>query len=136
VLAEKKGRATGASDIESKGGSRHVELMTNDVGKAKTFFGKLFDWKLEDMPMGDSSYTIVKVGEGTGGGIMKNPIPGAPSAWMAYVLVDDLKKTTDKARSLGATVMKEATEVPGMGSFTIITDPTGAMLGLWEPKKA
>ena len=33
-------------------------------------------------------------------------------------------------------VMKEATEVPGMGSFTIITDPTGAMLGLWEPKKA
>ena len=61
---------------------------------------------------------------------------GAPSAWMAYVLVDDLKRTTDKARSLGATVMKEATEVPGMGSFTIITDPTGAMLGLWEPKKA
>ena len=55
---------------------------------------------------------------------------------MAYVLVDDLKRTTDKARSLGATVMKEATEVPGMGSFTIITDPTGAMLGLWEPKKA
>jgi uncharacterized protein len=114
----------------------HVELMTNDVGKAKSFFGKLFDWKLEDMPMGDSNYTIIKVGEGTGGGIMKNPIPGAPSAWMAYVLVDDLKRTTDKARSLGATVMKEATEVPGMGSFTIITDPTGAILGLWEPKKA
>jgi predicted enzyme related to lactoylglutathione lyase len=114
----------------------HVELMTNDVGKAKTFFGKLFDWKLEDMPMGDSSYTIIKVGEGTGGGIMKTPIPGAPSARMAYVLVDDLKRTTDKARSLGATVMKEATEVPGMGSFTIITDPTGATLGLWEPKKA
>jgi predicted enzyme related to lactoylglutathione lyase len=110
--------------------------MSNDVGKAKLFFGKLFDWKLEDMPMGDSTYTIIKVGEGTGGGMMKNPIPGAPSVWMAYVLVDDLKKTTDKARSLGATVMKEATEVAGMGSFTIITDPTGAMLGLWEPKKA
>jgi len=113
----------------------HVELMSNDVGKAKSFFGKLFDWKLEDMPMGDSTYTVIKVGEGTGGGIMKNPMPGAPSAWMAYVVVDDLKRTTDKARSLGATVMKEATEVPGMGSFTIITDPTGAMLGLWEPKK-
>jgi len=113
----------------------HVELMSNDVGKAKSFFGKLFDWTLEDMPMGDSTYTVIKVGEGTGGGIMKNPMPGAPSAWMAYVVVDDLKKTTDKARSLGATVMKEVTEVPGMGSFTIITDPTGAMLGLWEPKK-
>jgi len=24
----------------------HVELMTNDVGRAKKFFGKLFNWKL------------------------------------------------------------------------------------------
>src|SRR6266478_6272721 len=95
----------------------HVELMSNDVGKAKSFFGKLFDWKLEDMPMGDSNYTIIKVGEGTGGGIMKNPIPGAPSAWMAYVLVDDLRAATAKAKSLGAAVMKDATEVMGAGTF-------------------
>jgi predicted enzyme related to lactoylglutathione lyase len=114
----------------------HVELMSTDVGKAKTFYGKLFDWKLADMPVGDSTYTMIKVGEGTGGGMMKNPIPGAPSAWMAYVQVDDLKAATGKARSLGATVMKEATEVMGAGSFSIITDPTCAMLGLWEPKKA
>jgi hypothetical protein len=26
-------------------------------------------------------------------------------------------------------------EVPGMGSFSIVTDPAGAMLGLWETKK-
>jgi predicted enzyme related to lactoylglutathione lyase len=113
----------------------HVELMSNDVGKAKTFYGKLFDWKLEDMPIGDMTYTMIKVGEGTGGGMMKNPIPGAPSAWMAYVLVDDLKAATAKAKSLGANVMKDVTEVPGAGSFSIITDPTGAMLGLWEVKK-
>jgi predicted enzyme related to lactoylglutathione lyase len=114
----------------------HVELMSTDVGKAKSFYGKLFDWKLEDMPMGDMTYTMIKVGEGTGGGLMKNPVPGAPSSWLAYVLVDDLKAATSKAKSLGATVMKDVTEVPGAGSFTIITDPTGAMLGLWEPKKA
>jgi predicted enzyme related to lactoylglutathione lyase len=114
----------------------HVELMSTDVGKAKSFYGKLFDWKLEDMPMGDMTYTMIRVGEGTGGGLMKNPVPGAPSSWLAYVLVDDLKAATSKAKSLGATVMKDVTEVPGAGSFTIITDPTGAMLGLWEPKKA
>jgi len=113
----------------------HVELMSTDVGKAKTFYGKLFDWKLEDMPMGDMTYTMIRVGEGTGGGMMKNPMPGAPSAWMAYVLVDDLKAATTKAKSLGATVMKDATDVPGAGSFSIITDPTGAMLGLWQVQK-
>jgi len=31
--------------------------------------------------------------------------------------------------------MKEMVEVQGAGSFSIITDPVGAMLGLWEPKK-
>jgi uncharacterized protein len=113
----------------------HVELMSNDVGKAKTFYGKLFDWKLEDMPFNDMTYTLIGVGEGTGGGMMKNPIPNAPSAWMSYVLVDDVKAATAKAKSLGANVMKEVTEVPNMGSFSIITDPTGAMLGLWETKK-
>jgi uncharacterized protein len=113
----------------------HVELMSNDVGKAKTFYSTLFDWKLEDMPMADTTYTMIKVGEGTGGGMMKNPIPGAPSAWMAYVLVDDVKAATAKAKSLGANVMKDVTEVMGAGSFSIITDPTGAMLGLWEVKR-
>jgi predicted enzyme related to lactoylglutathione lyase len=113
----------------------HVELTSNDVGKAKTFYNTLFDWKLEDMPMGDMTYTMIKVGEGTGGGMMKNPIPGAPSAWMAYVLVDDVKAATAKAKSLGANVMKDVTEVMGAGSFSIITDPTGAMLGLWEAKR-
>ena len=112
----------------------HVELNTTDVGKAKTFYGGLFNWTLEDMPMPGGSYTMVKVGEGTGGGIMKHPVPGAPSAWLAYVLVDDVAASTKKAKSLGATVMKDATEVMGMGSFSVLIDPTGAAIALWQPK--
>jgi uncharacterized protein len=115
----------------------HVELMSTDAGAAKSFYGKLFDWKMEDMPMdGGQTYTLINVVEGTGGGLMQNPIPNAPSSWLAYVLVDDVKKAADKAKSLGATVMKDKTEVKGMGFFAIITDPTGAMLGLWETKKS
>ena len=113
----------------------HVELMSTDVGKAKAFYGQLFDWKLEDMDIGDMTYTMIKVGEGTGGELMKNPMPNAGSMWVAYVNVDDLKAATAKAKSLGATVIKDQAEVNGRGSFSIITDPTGAMLGLWQPKK-
>jgi len=110
----------------------HVELNTTDVNKAKAFYTKLFDWKLEDIP--DGSYTMIGVGNGTGGGLMKNPIPGAPSFWLAYVLVDDIAAATKKAKSLGATVMKDITEVMGAGWLSIIADPTGAHLGLWKPK--
>src|ERR1700730_9641276 len=113
----------------------HVELNTTDVGKAKAFYGKLFDWKLEDVPMGPMTYTMVGVGEGTGGGITKNQSPGAPAAWLAYVLVDDIKAATAKAKSLGAHVMKDSVEVPGAGFFSVIADPTGAILGLWQVKK-
>jgi predicted enzyme related to lactoylglutathione lyase len=112
----------------------HVELNSTDVNKAKTFYGKLFDWKLEDAPMPDGTYTMIGVGEGTGGGMMKQMIPGAPSSWLAYVGVDDIEAATKKAKSLGATIMKDVTEVPGFGWLSIIVDPTGATLGLWKPK--
>jgi predicted enzyme related to lactoylglutathione lyase len=114
----------------------HVELNTTDVSKAKSFYGKLFNWQLEDVPMGGETYTMVRVGDGTGGGIMKHPMPGASSTWLAYVLVDDIVGATQKAKSLGATVVKDVTEVMGAGSFSIIMDPTGAALGLWKPKQS
>ena len=113
----------------------HVELATTDVAKAKSFYSALFDWDLQDMPMGDGmDYTMIQVGDdGTGGGMMKVPMPGMPSAWLAYVKVDDVKSATAKAQELGANVMRDVTEIGnGYGSFSVITDPTGAPLGLWQ----
>ena len=112
----------------------HVELNSTDVAKSKAFYGKLFEWTLEDVPIGDLAYTMIKVGKGTGGGMMKQLIPGAGSAWLAYVEVPDIKASTRKAEALGAKVMKDVTEVMGMGWLSIIVDPTGAMLGLWQTK--
>ena len=111
----------------------HVELNTNDVKKAKDFYGKLFNWQLEDMDSPGGGYTMIRVGEGTGGGMMENPIPGAPSFWLAYILVDDIQASTKKAKSLGANVMKDVTEIPGVGSFSVLGDPMGAHFALWKP---
>jgi predicted enzyme related to lactoylglutathione lyase len=110
----------------------HVELLTNDLEKAKAFYGALFDWKIEDIPGMD--YTLIQVGEGTGGGMMKHPMPGNPSIWMAYVLVDDAAASIAKAESLGATIVKGLTEVPGMGCFGVMLDPTGAAICVWQNK--
>ena len=124
----------------------HVELNTTDVDKAKKFYGQLFDWKLEDVSMGSGGppglvasggkYTVIKPGKGTGGGMLKQGAPGAPSSWLAYVEVEDVPAATQKAKALGAKIMLDVTEVPGAGWMSIITDPTGATLGLWKPKMA
>jgi hypothetical protein len=78
---------------------------------------------------------MIGVGEGTGGGMMKHRCPVRPSGWLAYVLVDDVAAATAKAKSLGATVMREVMEVPNAGSFSIITDPTGNA-GLWQRRQS
>ncbi len=113
----------------------HVELNTTDLNKAQSFYGKLFDWKTEEMKSPDGRYTTIDVGEGTGGGMLSQKMPGAPSEWLPYVAVDDIEAATERARKLGGQVMKDVTEVPEMGWYSIITDPTGAHLGLWKPLK-
>ena len=111
----------------------HVELNTTHPDKAKAFYRELFTWTMDDMQMGpDTTYTMIQPGEGTGGGLRKQPMPGAPSAWLAYVDVEDVKASTEKVRSLGGQVLKDVTEVPQMGWFSVIADPTGAVLGLWQ----
>ena len=110
----------------------HVELQTQDLDKSKKFYAGMFDWKLEDMP--GMGYTIINVGEGTGGGMIKKPVADMPDNWLPYILVDDVAASTKKAQTLGATICKDITEVPGMGWFSVITDPTGATFGLWQTK--
>lgn len=109
----------------------HVELNTDNLGKAKPFYENLFGWKLADVPQ--MNYTMVDVGEGTGGGMME--MKEKPPMWLAYVLVDDVRAATQKVKALGGSVKKDVTEVPGMGWFSIIADPTGATLGLWQAAK-
>ena len=114
----------------------HVELNTTDLGKAKAFYQSLFGWKLQDFDMGGgASYTLIQVGEGTGGGMMKHPMPGQPSVWIPYVLIDDIRAATAKAKSLGANIVKEAVPVMDEGIFSMIIDPAGAALGLWQATK-
>jgi predicted enzyme related to lactoylglutathione lyase len=110
----------------------HIELHTKDVDKSKKFYSSMFEWKLEEFPGMD--YTIINVGEGTGGGMMKNPMPGDRDNWLPYIMVDDVAESTKKAKSLGAAIARDVTEVPDMGWFSVIIDPTGAAFGLWQPK--
>ena len=113
----------------------HLELATTSVPQAKAFYAKLFDWQMTDLPMPTPAraYTAIQVGDGSGGGRMKQMIPGAGSAWMPYVLVDDIERATKKAEKLGGKISQDVTAVEGMGWFSIIVDPTGARLGLREP---
>jgi predicted enzyme related to lactoylglutathione lyase len=111
----------------------HIELSTDDLAKAKTFYKKVFAWKLEDSK--GAPYTMINVGEGTGGGMQKRPRADVPTSWLAYVAVDDVKKTLAKAKSAGAEITLEYHPIGDMGAIGVFTDPSGATLGVWEAGK-
>jgi predicted enzyme related to lactoylglutathione lyase len=112
----------------------HVELNTQDLKKAKKFYQALFDWKLSEAPSG-MPYTMIDVGTGTGGGMAMAQDPAVPSAWLPYVLVDDVKKTLAKAAKAGATIKVDYMSIGEMGAIGVFVDPTGATLGIWEEAK-
>ncbi len=106
------------------------ELMTTDIAAAKTFYGKLFGWELEQAPMEGMEYTIAKVGGKQVAGMMAIPeqAQGAPPAWGLYVTVDDVDATAEKATQLGAQLLVPPKDIPEVGRFCVIQDPQGACI--------
>ncbi len=112
----------------------HIELNTDDAAGAKKFYQKLFDWEWSASKMPSGTYHMIKTGpRGPGGGVQKKPMPDAPTAWLPYVEVEDVKRAIAQARKLGAEVVVEYMDIGPMGSFGIFVDPTGAALGVWAP---
>ncbi len=111
----------------------HMELNTGEPQRAREFYGKLFGWKMRDVPMGDgSTYTLIE----EIGGIQQKPMPDAPTKWVGYVGVESVDASVAKIKALGGTVFMERTEVPGMGWFAVAADPTGGTFAIWEPSPA
>src|SRR5215470_5429225 len=103
----------------------HVELQTTDLKKARDFYSKLFDWKLEDSQVpGFGTYTMIGVGEGTAGGMMPAQTPGVPSHLVAYRQLPRPRVLDKKGKDPGRKVLNHFMAVAGNGKFSIITDPT------------
>jgi uncharacterized protein len=113
------------------------ELMTRDVAKAKKFYGDTLGWSFEGMPMpGGGTYWVANMSDEPVAGIFD--ISGAdyaavPEGWMPYIAVDDVGARVKKAVAAGATVMKSAFDVPGVGRIVILREPGGAGIGWMTP---
>lgn len=115
----------------------HWELMSRSPEKIATFYEKIFDWKIRHVP--EINYRFVETDSGadgrTGinGGILKPPRPEPwPGNMTLYVDVYDLAAYRKRVVAAGGTIHVEEQEVPGMGWFSLFTDPEGRMMGLWK----
>lgn len=109
------------------------ELLTDDVEKAKAFYGATLGWAFDEMPMeSGGTYVIAMLGEEAVAGIMdKTDIvpPSVPPHWFSYINVDDLPARLRLLETEGGRILRPPFEVPGVGAFAIVMDSTGAPLG-------
>ena len=104
----------------------HFEIQVKDAGAAQEFYRKLFDWNIDaDNPM---NYGVVDTqAGGINGGV--TAAPTAPQV-VFYVGVDDLQASLDRAESLGGKTVVPPTEIPGVVTFAMMSDPEGNVIGL------
>lgn len=101
------------------------ELHTPDMNEAKKFYAGIFGWAGKG---GDHEYWHWQnAGREIGGMTSHMGGPNVPPHWLAYVAVADVDATTKKAESLGGKAMIPGMDVPKVGRFSVVQDPTGAV---------
>ncbi|MFH1891540.1 MAG: VOC family protein [Candidatus Zixiibacteriota bacterium] len=111
----------------------HFEISTKDPAKAEKFYTDLFGWKITH-DMGDD-YLFVNTGQEPSGALGKSDNIKLGDNINMYFQVDDCTAYLKKAVSLGATLVKAKTEIPGHGWYGLFTDLDGNSIGLFEALK-
>jgi predicted enzyme related to lactoylglutathione lyase len=118
-----------------QGTPSYAELVTPDQGAAKAFYGELFGWELEDVPLGDAGTYVAVSKEGDSVAGISGPMPGMedhPAFWGVYLAVDDVDATAAKVADAGGRIDAAPFDVMDLGRMAAIQDPTGARVNLWQ----
>lgn len=109
------------------------DLMTRDPARVEDFYRAVFGWTLEDQGEDYDHYRMAYADGRAAAGIGTIPDDAVyPPAWTVHFAVDDVDERTAAARELGAEIALDVREIPKMGRFSILQDPTGATFALWE----
>jgi predicted enzyme related to lactoylglutathione lyase len=120
----------------------HFEVPTDDLARAKEFYGSAFGWDLRDSDMGGgviyTSVGTVPVNEqmmptepgAINGGLMRRTAD--TPAPVITIGVDSIDGTLEKVEAGGGSTVQPRTEIPGMGAFAYFKDSEGNVMGLWE----
>ncbi|MBI4952497.1 MAG: VOC family protein [Myxococcales bacterium] len=117
-----------------------TDLSTSDVAGAKRFYGALFNWTWNDLPMGPGmTYTMCKLGADDAAAMSElgaeQKKMGIPPHWQVYFTVENVDEATKRVATAGGKVMVGPMDVMDAGRMTVAADPTGAVFALWQANK-
>jgi len=115
------------------------ELHTTDPESAVAFYEKVFGFTRQTMDMGPAGNYYILAKDGVSRAGVTGHLPaGTPPHWLPYVEVDDPDATIARAKKLGAKIPVAPEDIPGVGRFGVLEDPTGAVLAVMkaQPRQA
>ena len=119
-----------------------TDLATTDQDAAKRFYSDLFGWTYEDNvmeDMGGMSYSMA-VSDGSYAAAMFTQMDdekqmGIPPHWNVYMTVEDVDELATHVSENGGNLVVDAPfDVYDAGRMIVATDPTGAVIALWQKK--
>lgn len=115
-----------------------TEIATTDLETCKSFYQNVFGWETKkgEIPSDGFAYEEYSVPNGFPmGGIFEmqaemygGEIP--PAHFMNYISVENVDEMTSKAFELNGKIISPPMDIPNVGRFSVIQDPTGAVFSL------
>jgi hypothetical protein len=97
----------------------------------RAFLTALFDWTWD---LGGPEMGYYSIASSNGSPVLGlSRSDGARGATTTYFTTSDIDATVQRATELGATAMMPASQVMELGHMAVLSDPTGANFGLWQP---
>lgn len=114
-----------------------AELATSDPDAAKAFYAKVLGWSYDDQPLpGSGTYSVARIRGRSAASIFAGDPQQGPPHWSAYVTVASVEGAAELAAELGATVLAPPFHVMDAGHMTVLRDPSGIVVSLWEPGRS
>jgi uncharacterized protein len=112
-----------------------VDLGTDDVARATTFYSTLFGWDTQVGPPESGGYVMCEIQGRAVAGIGPKMGPAeVPTAWTTYLASDDVDSTTSKVTAAGGSVLADPFDVMDVGRMSVAADPAGAAFGIWQAR--
>lgn len=111
------------------------EHVSADITKARAFYQPLFNWHVEAMPMGPSTYHMILNASNEGIGGLATAQPGERSRWLSYLSVMDVDSSFRAAVAAGAKPLRAPADFADVGRGASFLDPTGAELWIWKSRQ-
>ncbi len=115
-----------------------VDLAQDDPAAAGAFYSGLLGWDLEEGMPDDvpGSYLTATLGGRRVAAVGSRPaaLP-AGTGWLTHVWVEDADAAAARAAELGGTVVIPPQDVFDAGRSAVVSDPEGALIGLWQARR-